>query len=393
VTVRLRRLEGGRPLSLRIAFYSHNGFGLGHFTRNAKLARALLRRRPNADILLITGSAGMHELPAIPNVDYVKLPSVRKQATGRWRPQSLDIEMEHLLRLRRTIILEAVRAYRPHLLVADYLPLGVERELEPALEELRSRGDARAAIGFRDILDDPAAVRELWDADGSREALAELYDLVLVYGDPEWFDFTRYGLPASLPRYVGLLGNPDASPSGRTNGEPRLLSTSGGGGDGYPVLSASLEAHDLVQHRLDGGLRCTAITGPLIQDPDYQRLRAIGKRTGARVRRYVDNMPTLLARADVVVGMGGYNTVCDVLSFRRPAVIVPRPGPSREQTLRAQLLAERGLATNLPLAECTAGALAEAVVPLLEEPELPTDGLPRLDGVERAADALLELVE
>jgi predicted glycosyltransferase len=326
-------------------------------------------------------------------VDYVKLPSVRKQATGRWRPQSLDIEMEHLLGLRRTIILEAVRAYRPHLLVADYLPLGVERELEPALEELRSRGDARAAIGFRDILDDPAAVRELWDADGSREALAELYDLVLVYGDPEWFDFTRYGLPASLPRYVGLLGNPDASPSGRTNGEPRLLSTSGGGGDGYPVLSASLEAHDLVQHRLDGGLRCTAITGPLIQDPDYQRLRAIGKRTGARVRRYVDNMPTLLARANVVVGMGGYNTVCDVLSFRRPAVIVPRPGPSREQTLRAQLLAERGLATNLPLAECTAGALAEAVVPLLEEPELPTDGLPRLDGVGRAADALLELVE
>jgi hypothetical protein len=52
VTVRLRP-RGGGPLSLRIAFYSHNGFGLGHFTRNAKLARALLRRRPNADILLI----------------------------------------------------------------------------------------------------------------------------------------------------------------------------------------------------------------------------------------------------------------------------------------------------------------------------------------------------
>ena len=44
-------------MSLRVAFYSHNGFGLGHVTRNAKLAQALLRRRPNADILLITGSA------------------------------------------------------------------------------------------------------------------------------------------------------------------------------------------------------------------------------------------------------------------------------------------------------------------------------------------------
>src|SRR3954447_10221125 len=134
-----RTPTGQGRVSLRIAFYSHNGFGLGHITRNAKLAQALLRHRPNADILLITGSAGLNELPAIPNVDYVKLPSVRKQAAGRWRPQSLDIEMEHLLRLRRTMILETIRAYRPHLLVADSLPLGVERELRAC-----ARGAAQA---------------------------------------------------------------------------------------------------------------------------------------------------------------------------------------------------------------------------------------------------------
>jgi predicted glycosyltransferase len=301
--------------------------------------------------------------------------------------------MEHLLGLRRTIVLEAVRAYRPHLLVADYLPLGVERELEPALEELRRRGDARAAIGFRDILDDPTAVRESWAADGSREALTELYDLVLVYGDADWFDFARYGLPSDLPRYVGLLGDPHASPSTRSNGEKRLLSTSGGGADGYPMLSASLEAADLVQAQLDGTFSCTAVTGPLVQDPDYLRLRAIGKRTGARVRRYVDNMPTLFARSTAVVGMGGYNTVCDVLSYRRPTVIVPRPGPSHEQAIRAQLLAARGLAVTLPLFECTAAALAEVVLPLLEEHEVPEDAMPRLDGLDRAAEALLELVE
>jgi predicted glycosyltransferase len=380
-------------VSLRVAFYSHNGFGLGHVTRNAKLAQALLRRSPNADILLITGSAGLHELRAIPNVDYVKLPSVRKQAAGRWRPQSLDIEMEHLLRLRRTIILESIRAYRPHLLVADYLPLGVERELEPALEELRRRGDARAAIGFRDILDDPDSVLESWEVDGSREALSELYDLVLVYGDREWFDFARYGLPKDLPQYVGFLGDPDAARIRRST-EPRLLSTSGGGADGYPMLAASVEALTSVEDELGEHVSWTAITGPLMQDPDYQRLRAIGKRTGARVRRFVDNMTTLLGRASVVVGMGGYNTVCDVLSYRVPSVIVPRYGPSREQALRADLLAARGLATTLPLLECTPTAVAEAVLELIESPpDLDAGRLPRLDGLDRAADALLELVE
>ena len=381
-------------MSLRVAFYSHNGFGLGHVTRNTRLAQALLRRRPNADILLITGSAGLHELPSIPNVDYVKLPSVRKQAAGRWRPQSLDIEMEHLLRLRRTIILETIRAYRPHLLVADYLPLGVERELEPALEELRRRGDARAAIGFRDIIDDTDSVTQTWDLDGSREALSELYDLVLVYGDSDWFDFARYGLPPDLPRYVGLLGDPEAASRRRSSSDARVLSTSGGGADGYPMLAASVEALEAVEEDLGQPVSWTAVTGPLMQDPDYQRLRVIGKRTGARVRRFVDNMPTLLGRASAVVGMGGYNTVCDVLSHRVPAVIVPRHGPSREQSLRADLLAARGLATSLRLLECTPGAVADAVLGLLDSPpDLDSGSMPRLDGLDRAVGALLELVE
>jgi predicted glycosyltransferase len=390
----MHRARAGMRVSLRVAFYSHNGFGLGHVTRNTRLAQALLGRRPNADILLITGSAGLHELPSIPNVDYVKLPSVRKQAAGRWRPQSLDIEMEHLLRLRRTIILETVRAYRPHLLVADYLPLGVERELEPALVELQRRGDARAAIGFRDILDDADSVAESWDLDGSREALSELYDLVLVYGEPDWFDFARYGLPSELPRYVGFLGDPEAPSRKRASNEPRLLSTSGGGADGYPMLAASVEALEAVEEDLGEHVSWTAITGPLMQDPDYQRLRVIGKRTGARVRRFVDNMPTLMGRASVVVGMGGYNTVCDVLSHRVPAVIVPRHGPSREQSLRADLLAARGLAATLPLLECTPRALADAVLEVIDSPpELDDESLPRLDGLDRAVEALLELVE
>jgi predicted glycosyltransferase len=379
-------------VSLRVAFYSHNGFGLGHVTRNAKLAHALLRRRPNADVLLITGSVGTHELP-LPNVDYVKLPSVRKQATGRWRPHSLDIEMEHLLRLRRTIILEAVRAYRPHLFITDFLPLGVEGELEPALAELAARRDAVAVIGFRDILDEPQTVRETWEADGSREALGELYDRVLVYGDPEWFDFARYGVAPQVPYYVGLLGDANGAARSRPSDETRVLASSGGGADGYQVLAAALEAVELLNEKRRDPINCTVYAGLLMPEPDYQRLRAIGKRMGGRVRRFVDDMPRAVARANAVVGMCGYNTVCDFLSFRRPALVVPRSGPSREQPIRAAILAERGLAESIPLAEATARDIAESLAYVLEEHEYPEDELPDLDGVEHTIDAVLELIE
>jgi predicted glycosyltransferase len=380
-------------MSLRVAFYSHNGFGLGHARRNLRLAEGLFRRRPNADVLVLTGAAGLHHFPLPANVDYIKLPAVRKQATGRWRPQALDIEMEHLLHLRRTIILEAIRAYRPHLFVADFLPLGVEGELLPALEELAARDDARTAIGFRDILDDPSTVQQAWDVDGTRTAIEELYDLTLVYGESKWFDFKAYGLDPERVRYVGFLGEPDAAPRSRPRGDVRLLVTCGGGYDGYPVLAASLEALEQMREEYGGNIGCTILTGPLMPEPDVARLRTIGKRVDGRVHRFADDLAGKLARSSLVIGMAGYNTVCDVLSYRRPAVIVPRPGPSSEQLMRTQIMAKRGLAAGLELSRCTSSELALTVLPLLEDDSYADDALPDLHGVERAVDALLELVE
>jgi len=41
--------------------------------------------------------------------------------------------------------------------------------------------------------------------------------------------------------------------------------------------------------------------------------------------------------------MGGYNTVCEAVSFRKRALVVPRVTPRREQLIRAELFRERGL--------------------------------------------------
>jgi predicted glycosyltransferase len=380
-------------MSLRVAFYSHNGFGLGHVSRNLKIAEGLLKKRPGTDVLIITGSAGLQSVPLPENVDYVKLPSVQKQATGRWRPLTLDIDMERLLGLRREMILQSIQAYRPHLFVADFLPLGVDGELLPTLEELSALDDAHSVIGFRDVLDDPVSVQRVWEADGTKEALRDLYDRVLVYGDADWFDFSPYGLDRELPVYVGLLGEPDASHSPPTNGDIRLIATCGGGVDGYDVLAAALDIAEPIREQLQRPVTCTAVTGPLMSDIDVQRLREIAKRSGGRVRRSIDNFPGKLARSSAVIGMAGYNTVCEVLSHRLPAAFVPRAGPSSEQIIRAGIMADRGLAKMIPLSETTPQNLATEVAGLLDGFSYPEENLPELGGIEKSVDALLELVD
>ena len=72
-------------------------------------------------------------------------------------------------------------------------------------------------------------------------------------------------------------------------------------------------------------------------------------RKGAKRSRYIkmiefDNrMEELIAGAKAVVAMGGYNTYCEILSFDKPALIVPRVQPREEQLIRARRAAELGL--------------------------------------------------
>ena len=56
-----------------------------------------------------------------------------------------------------------------------------------------------------------------------------------------------------------------------------------------------------------------------------------------------NRMEELVAGATAVVAMGGYNTYCEILSFDKPGLIVPRVAPRQEQLIRARRAAELGL--------------------------------------------------
>jgi predicted glycosyltransferase len=96
-------------------------------------------------------------------------------------------------------------------------------------------------------------------------------------------------------------------------------------------------------------------------------------------------------RADHIVAMGGYNTICEVLSFRKPALIVPRVEPRREQLIRAQRLESLGLVEMLHPADLTSTALSDW---LARERRPPLAARRRVDlnGLTRVPHLLAELV-
>jgi predicted glycosyltransferase len=377
----------------RVLFYSHNGVGLGHLQRQLDLARGFRARHPESAVLLVTGShaASMFEFPE--GIDFVKLPSLAMVDRYRnWRPRDLPLPIDDVVRLRTEILEQTVERFAPELLVADFMPAGPYGELLPALDALERVGGC-AVAGFRDVIDDPAFVRDLWEETDVYDTLERSYDAICVYGDPLTVDFARaYGLDDDLHsrlHYCGYLGRPprrEAEAVGRER--PFVLASCGGGADGFPLLEAFVSAAAELRRELGG--TWLAVSGPLMPYADHLRLGLLGEAHGVSVERFVPELRAQAALADCVIAMPGYNTVCDILSHGLRAVVVPRNGPSREQSLRAARLQEWGLARVVTRDQLDGAELALAVREALAADAPPAAPVP-LDGIERALDVFDEV--
>jgi predicted glycosyltransferase len=126
------------------------------------------------------------------------------------------------------------------------------------------------------------------------------------------------------------------------------------------LLNAALEA------RANGALRDQTwrfLIGHSLHESAFQAFSARGASLpGVVVERARPDFVALLQGAVLSISQGGYNTVMEVLDAGARAVVVPYAGGlETEQTLRAQLLAQRGVLTVVEEAALSAETLANAV--------------------------------
>ena len=102
------------------------------------------------------------------------------------------------------------------------------------------------------------------------------------------------------------------------------------------------------------------VTGPYMPAEQRQRLLHRAQRhPRCDVLEFVPDLVPLIDRADRIIAMGGYNTICEVLSFEKHALIVPRVHPEPEQWIRARRLQDLGLIEVLHPDDLTPRALSD----------------------------------
>jgi predicted glycosyltransferase len=388
----------------KILVYSHDTFGLGNIKRMLDISKHLVATHANASVLIVSGSPMVHAFRIPTRIDYIKLPCLSRTLSGAYDVKYLDLGYEDTIRLRTNLLTNALLDFSPDLILVDKKPLGVSNELSAGLELLQRRALLpKLVLLLRDILDSPETTAEVWNKHGYHEAVQSFYDQVLVVGSEEVFDLTgEYQFPDSTRSKVQFCGylRRDRGPHKRDqirrelriDDEPLVLVTAGGGEDGYHLLSTYLQGlHTLSS---DTRIKTLLVCGPEMSELHRRRIHQSANFPGLTIQDFTNDMMDCMDAADLIVSMGGYNTICEILTLRKRAIIVPRVRPVQEQWIRAHRMERLGLLRTIHPDELTPTEMMRAVVEELRTDRVGPQSVYEidLDGMSRIASCVSALL-
>ncbi len=337
----------------RILIYSHDSFGLGHLRRCHAIAQSLVARRKGLSVLILSGSPIIGSFDFRSRVDFVRIPGVIKLRNGEYSSLSLHIDIGEILEMRASIIQHTAKVFNPDLFLVDKEPLGLRGEIHETLRMLKRNG-TQCVLGLRDVMDDPVLLAREWERKQPVPALRDLYDEIWVYGLPQICNpLAGIDLPETVRAkitYTGYLRrdpseNGTAAMSKPQFGEPYVLVTTGGGGDGESLIDWVLRAYEADPEIPHSAL---LVFGPFMAPRRRENFqKRVERLERVKAITFDTHVEDLMRDAAGVVAMGGYNTFCEILSLDKPALIVPRRKPRMEQYIRASRAQQLGLVTML----------------------------------------------
>nr|WP_260482505.1 undecaprenyldiphospho-muramoylpentapeptide beta-N-acetylglucosaminyltransferase [Sphingomicrobium flavum] len=205
------------------------------------------------------------------------------------------------------------------------------------------------------------------------------------------------------PRKAVLVGNPVRAEVRRLGEIPypafdetsplHILVT--GGSQGATILGEVVPAAmgmlpDELKHRLNIVQQCRA------EDIDEVRQTYVDLDIPAETMTYIEDMPTRIGEAHLIIARAGASTIAELTVAGRPAILIPLPSATDDhQTYNAMDMAEGGGARMIRQSNFTPETLAAQLAEICSDPQALANAAQRSlsIGKPRAAEELADLVE
>jgi len=331
------------------------GGSAGHVNPALAVAQVFEARHPGCEILFVGADRGMEQrlvTQAGYPIETVKVSTFERS----WSFKVLKHNVSSALKLPvgQHEAAAVIKRFKPDLVVgtggyASY----------PAVHEA-----ARRHI--------PCAIHESNAYPGlTTRTLANQVDLVMV-GFPEaaayYKDVKKVAVTGTPVRgeFFSLDRERARLELGLTDSQPLVISFWGSQGAGH----MSERTVDLVERWSAEGRRFHYVHAA---GRDYEDMTAELKKrnvavTDKEVRPYIDDMPVVMAAADLVICRAGASTIGELTALGKPAILVPSPFvAANHQYKNAKVLADRGGVELMEEKNCTGEGLYQTAMNLLAD--------------------------
>ena len=327
----------------------------GHVNPAVAIADALVERECSCEVAFV-GREGGEEYGLVDKRGY-PLYRIRVEGLSRKNPikaaKSLFIDIGALKRAR-----EIITAFAPDVIIgtggyvcAPVLLSGHMMKIPTVIHE------SNAYPGLATRMLSRVADRILLNFECCKRHLGE-HEKIRVVGNPTVSDFTAVARDTARRR-LGI-------------GRRDFFIASFGGSGGAMMLNTTV---------------IELMKAYSTKTPEIRHIHAVGRRyypeikslepqlcrgtSGCKILPYIDNMPTVMAAADLVISRSGATTLSEITAVGVPSILIPSPNVSDNHQLKnASLLYEVGAARLIEEKNLTLRLLMDTVSELHSSPEL-----------------------
>ena len=322
--------------------------GVGHLARCTAIAEAL---SSTSHVTMFSGGKSIEGYSAPLGIDFIQLPAIYRDGSSKLLvpvdPGYTMVEIEYM---RSKLLVERYLRIKPRIVLVEYFPFSPSRfgntlnDLLKAINRERERPIVICSVR--------TYPKQPWDSDADpvwiNQQLRDNFSCVLHHTDPKLFPLTSLGpyIQAALSGITvwqtGFVRRPLTQMDNARPSNGLLLTVGGGSALGAKLLKRWINA---ARAGSPGLFPINAVCGPLMNASDRKAIHA-EQDANIRVLDRVTNLDELISSSRAVVCMGGYNTLVEALSHKKPVLAFPNSelGDQRFQVsaLRAQDMLLKG---------------------------------------------------